>query len=305
MLVTAPTGAHPRLRAETLARLKKAGYTLERHLEQATWDELFEEALTPSLFSSRQIIEVDDGSSLGPLPERYARHVESGAADSVFLIFSDKTMQKDLGAAYRLAEIVPYEAAPRWPNQRVTWLQKLARAKGWTIDSSAASLLVEWVDDEEELRGELDKLGAAAIKGRITAVLVRELSIDESGKAMLKLLDALAKGDVSAAVAAFSALREGGALIPVLAGAHKRVRAACLFAALGEEAIGLLRLSPYQSNIAKAMARLYGPRLLPLMLGELIRLSWVERKGDSEGWEGLERLLLVSMSFAKNQRARA
>ena len=64
VLITAPAGAHPRLRAETLARLKKDGYTLERRLETAAWDDLFEEALTPSLFSQQRIFEVDDGMGL-------------------------------------------------------------------------------------------------------------------------------------------------------------------------------------------------------------------------------------------------
>ena len=46
------------------------------------------------------------------------------------------------------------------------------------------------------------------------------------------------------------------------------------------------------------MARLYGGPLLSLLLGELIRLSWSERSGDGEGWDGLEKLLLVAMSRA-------
>ena len=46
------------------------------------------------------------------------------------------------------------------------------------------------------------------------------------------------------------------------------------------------------------MAQTYGPELLSLWLGELIRLSWSERSGEGEGWEGLEKLLLAVMSRA-------
>ena len=51
-----------------------------------------------------------------------------------------------------MAELVPYESAPYWPSQRAGWLQKLAREKGWSLDPGAASLLAEWIEDEEELR---------------------------------------------------------------------------------------------------------------------------------------------------------
>jgi len=299
VLIAAPAGAHPRLRAETLSRLKKNGYTLERRLETAAWDDLFEEALTPSLFSSQRIFEVDDGKSLGPLPEKFQKNVETGDAEAVFLIFSEKTLQKELGAAYKKAQLVPYEAAPYWPSQRVGWLQKLAREKGWSIDSSAAGLLAEWIEDEEELRSELEKLGQAAPKGRINAALVNELSIDEGGKGMLNLLDAVAKADVSLTLSSLAALREEGELIPILAAVHKRVRGACLIASLGDDAAGALHLTAFQAKTAAAMARLYGGELLSLWLGELIRLSWSERTGDGEGWEGLEKLLLAVMSRAK------
>ena len=296
VLITAPAGAHPRLRAETLSRLKKNGYALERRLETAAWADLFEEALTPSLFSSQRIFEVDDGKSLGHLPEKFVKNVEKGDAESVFLIFSEKTLQKELGAAYKMAELVPYESAPYWPSQRAGWLQKLAREKGWSLDPGAASLLAEWIEDEEELRSELEKLGQAAPKGRITAALVNSLSIDEGGKGMLNLLDAVAKADVPETLKSLALLREEGELIPILAAVHKRVRGACLIGLLGDEAASAIHLTAFQTKTAKAMVRLYGPQLLALVLGELIRLSWSERNGDGEGWEGLEKLLLAAMS---------
>ena len=99
VLITAPAGAHPRLRAETLARLKKDGYTLERRLETAAWDDLFEEALTPSLFSQQRIFEVDDGKSLGPLPDKFQKNVERGGAESVFLIFSSLALVRTTSVA--------------------------------------------------------------------------------------------------------------------------------------------------------------------------------------------------------------
>lgn len=300
VLVTAPAGAHPRLRAETLARLTGQGYVLERRLEVAQWADLFEEALTPSLFSAQRIFEVDDGKALGPLPQKYMSRIERAGAESVFLLFSEKSLKPELGEAYSLAESVPYEAAPYWPSERAGWLVRLARAKGWSMESAAGSLLAEWIEDEEELRSELDKLGAAASRKRITVSLVRALSIDDGSRGTLNLLDAISKADVPEMLRSMDTLREDGELNPTLAAVHSRVRRACMVASLGEEAASCLGLTKFQTKIAQAMARLYGPRLLSLWLGELLRLSWRERSGDGEGWEGLEKLLLAV--FARSTR---
>lgn len=298
VLIAAPAGAQSRLRTETLSAYEKKGYVLDRRLEAAAWPELFEEALTPSLFIPRRIFEVDDGRSLGVLPNKYKKNVERGDADVIFLIHSDKPLQKELGDVFKLALSVPYEAAPYWPNQRTSWLQKLVRAAGCSIDAAAAALLVEWIEDEEELRSEIDKLSKAAPNKRITVQLVNSLSMDEGGKEMLRLLDAVAKVDVAAVVKSLGSLREEGELIPILAAVHKRVRGAMFIAQLGDAGAGATHLTNFQTKTAHAMARVYGPTLLSLWLGELIRLSWSERNGEGEGWEGLEKLVLAVMSRA-------
>ena len=70
VLIAAPAGAQPRLRAETLSAYEKKGYVLDRRLETAAWPDLFEEALTPSLFAPRRIFEVDDGGRWAFCPTR-------------------------------------------------------------------------------------------------------------------------------------------------------------------------------------------------------------------------------------------
>ncbi|MDY3868675.1 MAG: DNA-binding protein [Pyramidobacter sp.] len=297
-LIAAPAGARPRLRAEALESLAKQGYEVDRRLETAVWEDLFEEAQTPGLFCSRRIFEVDDGKSLGPLPQRFLKNVEPEGADVVFLILSDKPLQKELGSAWSKASVVAYESAPFWPSQRASWLRSLAKSKGCSLDSGAAALLAEWIEDEEELRSELDKLIAAAERNRISADLVRALSMDEGGKSMLNLLDSLAQCDVSGVLCSLKKLREDDELIPLLSAIHKRTRAACLISRLGARAGKALRLTNYQQKTASAMAGIYGSALLSLFLGELIRLSWSERTGDGEGWNGLEKLLLAVISRA-------
>ncbi len=296
VLVTAPADAQPRLRGETLRRLEKGGYVLERQLEKVDWAKLFEEAQIPSLFTPQRIFEIDSGDSLGPLPENFQGSIESGDADVIFLIFSEKSLQKNLGAAYKLAEIVPYEAAPYWPDKRAAWLQKLAKEKGYTLEQTAAALLVDWIAEEEELRSELEKLEFAADKKRITVALVNELSADDLAKSMLNLLDAVAKADVSETLKSIAQLRRDSDVSPALAALYKRIRNACLCARLGKSVGGALKLTAFQTKTATAMANLYGADVLSACLGELIRLSLAERSGAGEGWDGLEKLLLAMMS---------
>ncbi len=302
LLITAPAGAQPRLRREALAGLLKKGYVLDRRLETADWHDLFEEAMTPGLFTQRRVFEIDDGKSLGPLPREYQPRVELGDADAVFLILSEKSLRKELGDAAAAAQIVDYEPAPYWPSSRVRWLLKIAREKGAAMDTAAAELLVEWIEDEEELRSEVDKLREAAGKGRITASLVADLSMDEGGKALLNLLDALAKCNVPETLKNLKELREDGEVFPVLSAVHKRVRGACMVACLGEGAAKSLTLTPYQTKIARATASRYGRTLLSAWLAELLRLSWSERTGDGAGWDGFEALILSVMSRAASQR---
>lgn len=299
LLITAPAGAQPRLRRETLERLLKKGYVLDRRLETADWHDLFHEAMTPGLFAQRRIFEIDDGKSLGPLPPEYFPRVESDDADAVFLIFSEKPLHKELGNAASAASAITYEPAPYWPSARARWLQKIAREKGAVMDFAAAELLVEWIEDEEELRAETDKLRAAAGNGRITRELVAELSMDEGGKALLNLLGALADYSVSGALKALKDLREVGDVFPVLSAVHKRVRGACMVACLGEGAAGALTLTPYQTKIARSMASHYGRTLLSAWLAELLRLSWSERTGDGAGWDGFEALTCAVLSRAR------
>lgn len=301
LLVTAPIGAQPRLRSEILPKYLKKGYVLDMRRETATWAELFEEALTPSLFAQQRIFEVDDGKSLGKLPDDFKKYIEEGDSDVIFLLFSEKAFQKDLGDVYKRVSIVPYEAAPFWPNQRIGWLQKCAKAKGYSLNSDAAAMLVEWIEDEEELRSELDKLGCAANGKRIDLKLVNDLSIDEGGKEVLNLLDAITNVNVVEVIKNITSLRENGELIPIISALHKRVRNACMVSRLGSDAASSLHLTAFQTKIAKSMVPIYGANLLSLWLGELIRLSWSERNGEGESWEGLEKLLLAVMSRAKKR----
>ncbi len=297
ILVIAPAVARIRIVRELLDSLKKEGYDLDRRLAEARWEDLFEEAMTPGLFAAKRVFLVEDGSRLGPLAERYEASLEGKGAEVVFMALYEKDPKKDLGnGVYGRAQVVRHEPAPTWPQKRRGWLLSLAREQKISLTPEAAALMVEWIDDEEELRSELAKLGSAAGKGKVDEKLVRDLSVDEGSKAILNLLDGIAQGNVAKVLKAFGHLRESGELIVALSAVEKRVRAGYYCSVLGPGSVKALKLTEFQGKAASDLARRFSSQSLSCWLVELIRLSWSERTGDGEGWNGLERTVLGALA---------
>ncbi len=295
ILAVAPAVARVRLVRELLQELEGQGYDLDRRLEEAQWSTLFEEAMTPGLFAAKRVFLVENGPSLGPFPKEFFDHLEPSDADGVFLILYERDPKKDFGEAYQRLRVVRHQAAPTWPSKRRDWLMALAKSQGLVLKADAASLLVEWIDDEEELRAELAKLAATG-ETVVDQGLVRELSADEGSKALLNLLDAIAQGKPSQVLTAFHRLREGGELMVALSAVEKRVRAGYYRSVLGPGSVKALKLTDFQGRTAADLARRFPSQVLARWLGELLRLTWSERTGDGEGWNGLERTVLGALA---------
>lgn len=297
ILVSAPTGAQPRVLEELLGSLKKDGYELDRRFETSDWHSLFEEAMVPGLFTSKRVFTIADGPSLGALPERFLAEIEGPEADVVLIVCYEKDPAKEIGKpAVAKVEIFREKPAPTWPSERRSWLIGLAREKGLQINSEAAALMVEWIEDEEELRSELQKLASACNGRPISADMVRKLSMDDGGKSMLNLLDGIARGDTPMIVKSLAQMRDSSVLIPTISAIHKRVRGAYYVGRWGSTGAKAIGLSPYQTKLGGQLARRCGLQVLAYWMGELIRLSWSERTGEGEDWNGLERTILGALS---------
>lgn len=303
ILVAAPLASQKRLVDAEVARLTKLGFSVDRRFETADWKTLSEEVCAAGLFTQRRILIVEDASTLGTMPEDWLKRIEKEEqTDTVVLLLYEKVTAKDLGAkGFGLCKIVKPEPAPFWPSRRAQWLVKLASQQGVNLATDAASLMVEWIEEEEELRSQLEKFSLHGEK-RVTVETVRALCANEGHRLMLNLLDALADVDGSAAALAFDGLRTTP-FIPVLSAVHKRVRAAWYTSLWGSKtAASVLGLSDYQARTAADTAKKFSSSILVLLLGEVLRLSLTERSGDGEGWNGLERVLLGALSATGAER---
>ena len=299
VVIVAPSGAQKRLLDDELARLASEGFSLDRRYQTSSWGQLAEESCACGLFDAKRAIVVEDGLSLGPLPADWPAKI--GEQDDVaVLLLYEKSPQKLLGkAAYAACRVVKNEPAPTWPDRRREWLVQLGRQEGIRLSRDAAALLVDWIEDEEELRGELDKFKLAFPGAPIGVAEVNQLSSDEGGRALLDLLDAVADASLEGVKKSLESLRLRQELIIVLSALHKRVRAAWYVTWLGVGLQKALGLTDYQTRIACKTARRWPPHVLALLTGELVRLSMAERTGDGQGWNGLEIALLGGLSACR------
>lgn len=197
---------------------------------------------------------------------------------------------------WQLAHKINEQPAPTWPSKRAAWLMDLARNKKGKLDREAATVLVDWVDDPEELRTKLDLALQLAQGKTITVSLIEQLAENEGSRDTLKVLDAVANKDIPLLLDALSRMSSLSELIPLLSALQKRLRAAYYLSCIGRRAVDMLALTDYQARTAEKMARTYSHHHLALALGEVCRLSLAERRSEGEGFWGLQVCLLGLMA---------
>ena len=216
--------AQRRQLTEQLASLAKNGWPLSAKYEASTfetWQDMFSTIIQPGLFAQREAVVIDGAETLGSFPENLAGLLEDKDADcALILVFStDPKTLKSIASSITI--IKPEAQVPPWQRQK--WLRDLAKSDGLKLSPDAAQLLADSIESQEELRGELAKLGLFAGKREITVEDVEALSFDEGGRAQLMFIDGLCDNkphDVARAVKHL----QGDSILPVLAAITNRLR---------------------------------------------------------------------------------
>ncbi|MBQ7215021.1 MAG: hypothetical protein IJS39_03440 [Synergistaceae bacterium] len=301
--------AQRRQLAETLASLAKKGWALSARYEAEnfpSWQELFSTVIQPGLFSEREAVVVEEAESLGPFPENLAGLIENDTADCVMiLVFSTDT--KTLKAiASSITLIKPEAQVPPW--KRKDWLMNLAKSLGLKIAPDAAQMLTDSIESQEELRSELLKLGTYAGKRAVTPEDVEAISFDEGGRALLKFIDGICDNKPRDVAAAVKHLRKDS-ILPVVAAITNRLRAAlvmsCFPESLHTEALKAVDSDPakkkYAVGKAKNALKNYGAECVKTFMLKAARLSFLEKTGRAEGWEGFELIVWELMARTKRE----
>ena len=188
--------------------------------------------------------------------------LEGETAEAAVVLAYEGDHRKHLSKeVLKRAHLYELQAVPRWGKARLDWIAAQAKNLGVRLDGEALSLLSEYFEDPKELKSELEKLALASEDGKISAALVRELSVSSGGRKLVKFLDALCEGKIPEALEAMVNLREETDVLPVIAGLHRRFRLAayisCLPPGAHEAFLEALKARGYQARMAKAATKRY------------------------------------------------
>lgn len=289
---------------EKLSELEKEGWPLSGKYDAGhfeTWEKLFENAITPGLFAQRETIVIEDAEDFGKFPDTLVSLVEDDKTDCmIILVFStDSKNLKPIAAQITL--IKPEAQVPPW--KRKDWVISLAKENKFKISPEAAQLLGESIESQEELRAEVMKLALFAREREITLEDISSLSFDEGAKAQMLFLDGICDNKPGDIARALKYLRETP-LLPQLTAITNRLRPALVISSfppkLTDEALKASGTDPAKKSYALTKSRNaikhFGADKIKRFILGAIRLSFLEKTGRSESWEGFELIIWELMA---------
>ena len=297
---------------ELLRDLSKNGYVLTGKMEappQGGWPELVAASRSGGLFDDKRITVVEAAEQLGPFPVFLAEALEGEEADNVLVaVFggdSKKIFAKEI--LKKITFIKGDASVPPWGRQE--WLMGLAREKSYKLNAPAAALLAEFVESQEELRGELEKLALYAAGKPITVETVRQLSFDEGGNALLRFLDGVCQNRTGDVLNALRHLQSDPSPLPLLTALYNRLRPALYIACFSPETEGKVLsaagVREYALRMAKNALSRFGKKGVKRFMLDLIRLSYLEKTSFAEGWLGFETALWRFMGSSERAKKTA
>jgi DNA polymerase-3 subunit delta len=281
---------------ELLSDLSKKGYVLtgkfEASLSSGGWPGIIAASRSGGLFDEKRITVVEGAEQLGAFPPSLADFLENEADDVVVAVFGGDTKKVFVKEVTPKITFVRADASiPPWGRR--DWLLNLAREKSCRLENAAAALLAESLGSQEELRAELEKLALCAPEGEpITVELVKRLSFDEGGNALLRFLDGVCQGRPKDVLNALKYLQADTSPLPLLTALYNRLRPALYIACVSPRAEGkalsVLGAREYALRMARSALEHFGGENIKRFMLSLIRLSYLEKTSAAEGWIGFE-----------------
>jgi DNA polymerase-3 subunit delta len=295
---------------ELLSDLTQKGYVLTGKFEASSflqrpasggWPGLIAASRNGGLFDEKRITVVEGAEQLGAFPLSLADFLENEADDVVVAVFGGDTKKVFVKEVAQSITFIRADASvPPWGRRE--WLLNLAREKSWRLDNAAAALLAESLESLEELRAELEKLALCAAEGEpITVELVKRLSFDEGGNALLRFLDGVCQARPKDVLKALSYLRADTSPLPLLTALYNRLRPALYIACVsprmeGKALSALGAPREYALRMARSALEHFGGENIKDFMLNLIRLSYLEKTSFAQGWIGFEAALWRLMS---------
>lgn len=286
---------------EKIIELDKKGFPLNGRFEAgsenksfSSWQLIFENAITPGLFATREVIVIDNADFLGQFPEELLSLVEDEKADCILILIFNGDSKNLKIIDKKLIEIIkPEPQIPFWKKK--SWLMDLAKNNKFRLAPDAAQLLADSIESQEELRSEIFKLALYASGREINLNDVEELSFDEGGKAQLTFLDGVCDNKISDVVKSLVYLREEP-LLPILTAISNRLRPALIMSCFSKSLVNsALKASgtdvtkkTYAINKANSALDNFGENAIKKFMLRAAKISFLEKTNNSEGWQGFE-----------------
>jgi DNA polymerase-3 subunit delta len=297
--------------ADETAKLASAGYTDVRRQEGGEWTVLLCENRGRSLFGEQSVVIVEDGETLGAMPERLVPMLEGPEASAHILLVCKAEGPRPVAKEHEaMCTVSKAETPPPWSKERDGIILSEAKKHGVRIARNAVFLLKELFEDTGELAAEAEKVARVCVlrkRSEISAADVEDFCMSDGNRNLLKLLDGLCSGDYAVSLASLVDMGVRSELTPLLAALHNRFRIALYFALFPGERAGYaraLRVKDYAARLAGNAAETYGSvKLLDFVTG-LIRAAANERTGQGASWRDLN-VLVIDLLSGVNERVRA
>ncbi|MDR2780796.1 MAG: hypothetical protein LBB28_06695 [Synergistaceae bacterium] len=291
--------------ADETAKLASAGYTGVRRQEGGEWGALLCENRGRGLFDELNVVVVEDGETLGAMPERLASMLEGPGASTHILLVCKADGPRPIAKEYEpLCTLSKVETPPPWSKERDGIILSEARKQDIRIARNAVFLLKELFDDVGELASETEKVARICVmrkRSEISASDVEDYCMSDGNRNLMKLLDGLCSGNRAESMASLEDMSARSELTPLLSALHNRFRTAMYFALFPGERAGYARAlgaKDYAARMAGEAAKRYGGvKLLDFVTG-LIRVAANERTGRGASWRDLSVLVIDLLSGA-------
>lgn len=270
------------------------------------WGAVAASLQAPGLFAARRLLDV---RLPGGKPGKDGAEVLSGfcadpPADVVLLVTCGEWSRQHGGkwseAIARVGRVAV--ASPVKPHELPDWIERRLRARGLRADREAVQVLADRVEGNLLAAAqEIDKLALLDDGDRIDAARMESLVADAARYDVFRLVDAAMNGNGRQAARMLAGLRAEGAVIPALLGmvAMELQRAATL--AQVQAGGGNLAAEFKAQRIWDSRQAAYRRALSRHAAGRWQRFvaeaGRVDRsakgRGEGDGWQQLERLLLA------------
>lgn len=239
------------------------------------------------LGAEKQVIIIKEAQHLGKQIEGFQTYVENPMPSTVLVLcYKYKTLDKRKKFTKTLAKkAVLFESKKLYDNQVPSWIQGVVKADGYSIDTKASHMLVEFLgSDLSKIKNELDKLQLVVPKGiEITGQHIEKnigISKDFNN---FELQDAVGKKDYRKAfqiIQYFSKDSSGHPFVLTLSLMHNFFTRLLKYHALDNksQAPKILGVSPYFIHQYSEAAKVYPIRQVTAILAELRDLD-MQSKG--------------------------